>query len=63
MVPAFVGALLVARHHRGREREVVNRQLPAMVYFGWITPAEAGWLASLAARALWLRTVRQRSGT
>jgi hypothetical protein len=63
MLPAFAGAILLARHHRRRERDVVNRQLPAMVYYRWITPAEAGWLASLAARQLWLRSVRRRSGT
>ncbi len=62
MVPAFLGVVLLARHHRRRERDVVNRQLPAMVYYRWITPAEAGWLASIAARRLWLRTVRRRSG-
>jgi protease PrsW len=62
MVPAFGGAILLARHHRRRERDVVNRQLPAMVHYRWITPAEAGWLGSLAARQLWLRGVRQRSG-
>lgn len=62
MVPAFAGAVLLARHHRQRERDVVNRQLPAMVYYRWITPAEAGWLASIAARRRWLRDVRQRSG-
>ena len=62
MIPAFVVAVLVARYHRGRERDVVNRQLPAMVYYRWITPAEAGWLASIAARREWLRAVRQRSG-
>lgn len=62
MVPAFVAAVLVARYHRARERDVVNRQLPAMVYYRWITPAEAGWLASIAARRQWLRSVRQRSG-
>lgn len=62
MVPAFVAAVLVARYHRARERDVVNRQLPAMVYYRWITPAEAGWLASIAARRQWLRAVRQRSG-
>ena len=62
MIPAFVVAVLVARYHRARERDVVNRQLPAMVYYRWITPAEAGWLASIAARRQWLRAVRGRSG-
>jgi RsiW-degrading membrane proteinase PrsW (M82 family) len=62
MVPAFIAAVLVARYHRARERDVVNRQLPAMVYYRWITPAEAGWLATIAARREWLRAVRQRSG-
>ncbi|HEU5269775.1 MAG TPA: PrsW family intramembrane metalloprotease [Jatrophihabitans sp.] len=63
MVPAFVAAVLVARYHRARERDVVNRQLPAMVYYRWITPAEAGWLATIAARRAWLRAVRARSGS
>ncbi|HTZ43673.1 MAG TPA: PrsW family intramembrane metalloprotease [Jatrophihabitans sp.] len=62
MLPALVVAVLVARHARRRERDVVRRQLPAMVYYRWITPAEAGWLASIAARRVWLRSVRQRSG-
>jgi RsiW-degrading membrane proteinase PrsW (M82 family) len=62
MVPAFVGAVLLAGWHRRREREVVNRQLPAMVYYGWITPAEAGWLADIAARRAWVKAVRRRQG-
>jgi protease PrsW len=62
MVPALIAAVLVARYHRARERDVVNRQLPAMVYYRWITPAEAGWLATIAARRAWLRAVRERSG-
>ena len=62
MVPAFITAVLVARYHRARERDVVNRQLPAMVYYRWITPAEAGWLNTIAARRQWLRAVRARSG-
>jgi RsiW-degrading membrane proteinase PrsW (M82 family) len=62
MVPAFIAAVLVARYHRARERDVVNRQLPAMVYYRWLTPAEAGWLATIAARRQWLRAVRARSG-
>lgn len=62
MVPAFAGAVLLARHHRRRERDIVQRQLPAMVYYRWITPAEAGWLASIAARRRWLRAVQHRSG-
>ncbi len=62
MVPVFVAMLLIARHHRRRERDVVNRQLAALVYFRWITPAEAGWLASIAARRSWLRSVTASSG-
>ena len=62
MIPAFVTAVLVARYHRARERDVVKRQLPAMVYYRWVTPAEAGWLATIAARRAWLRAVRARSG-
>jgi len=60
MVPAFIGAALVATWHRRRERDVVNRQLPAMVYYGWITPAEAGWLSRIATRRAWLRTVKKQ---
>ncbi|MDQ1744929.1 MAG: protease PrsW, partial [Pseudonocardiales bacterium] len=44
------------------ERDVVRRQLPQLVYFRLITPAEAGWLDSIAARRAWLRAVRSRSG-
>jgi RsiW-degrading membrane proteinase PrsW (M82 family) len=62
MVPAFIGAALIATWHRRRERDVVNRQLPAMVYYGWITPAEAGWLSRIATRRAWLRTVKKRQG-
>jgi RsiW-degrading membrane proteinase PrsW (M82 family) len=62
MVPAFLAALLIARHHRRRERDVVRRQLPQLVYYRLITPAEAGWLESIAARRAWLRSVTARSG-
>jgi RsiW-degrading membrane proteinase PrsW (M82 family) len=62
MVPAFIGAALIATWHRRRERDVVNRQLPAMVYYGWITPAEAGWLSRIATRRAWLKTVKRRQG-
>ncbi|MBV9821640.1 MAG: PrsW family intramembrane metalloprotease [Actinobacteria bacterium] len=62
MIPAFVGVILIARYHRRRERDVVRRQLPELVYFRLITPAEAGWLDSIAARRAWLRAVTARSG-
>jgi protease PrsW len=62
MVPAFAGAILLSRHHRRRERDIVNRQLPTLVYYRWITPAEAGWLSSISARRRWLKAVRHRSG-
>src|SRR5919107_1830821 len=62
MIPAFLAALLIARHHRRRERDVVRRQLPELVYYRLITPAEAGWLDSIAARRAWLRSVTARSG-
>jgi RsiW-degrading membrane proteinase PrsW (M82 family) len=62
MVPAFIGAALLATWHRRRERDVVNRQLPAMVYYGWISPAEAGWLARIATRRAWLNAVKKRQG-
>jgi RsiW-degrading membrane proteinase PrsW (M82 family) len=62
MIPAFLAAILIARYHRRRERDVVNRQLPELVYYRWITPAEAGWLASIASRRAWLRSVAAQSG-
>ncbi|HEV2888622.1 MAG TPA: PrsW family intramembrane metalloprotease [Jatrophihabitans sp.] len=62
MIPAFLAALLIARFHRRRERDVVRRQLPELVYFRLVTPAEAGWLDSIAARRAWLRAVTARSG-
>jgi RsiW-degrading membrane proteinase PrsW (M82 family) len=62
MVPAFIGATVLATRQRRRERDVVRRQLPAMVYYGWLTPAEAGWLASMASRRAWLREVSRRQG-
>ena len=62
MIPAFVAALLIARYHRSRERDVVRRQLPELVYFRLVTPAEAGWLDSIAARRAWLKSVTTRSG-
>jgi RsiW-degrading membrane proteinase PrsW (M82 family) len=62
MVPAFLAALLIARHHRRRERDVIGRQLPELVYYRLVTPAEAGWLASIAARRAWVRSVTARSG-
>ncbi|MDQ1721813.1 MAG: protease PrsW, partial [Pseudonocardiales bacterium] len=62
MIPAFVAALLIARRYRRRERDVVRRQLPELVYYRLISPAEAGWLDSIAARRAWLRSVTARSG-
>ncbi|HEY2041246.1 MAG TPA: PrsW family intramembrane metalloprotease [Jatrophihabitans sp.] len=62
MIPTFIGAALFARRQRQREREIVNAQLPAMVYYRWVTPAEAGWLGSIAARRLWRRSVAARTG-
>ncbi|MEO7260714.1 MAG: PrsW family intramembrane metalloprotease [Jatrophihabitantaceae bacterium] len=62
MIPAFLAALLIARRHRRRERDVITRQLPEMAYFRLITPAEAGWLDSITARRAWLRSVTARSG-
>jgi RsiW-degrading membrane proteinase PrsW (M82 family) len=62
MVPVFIGGVLLARRHRRREQDVVRKQLPAMVYYRWVTPAEAGWLQSISARRSWLHSVRSRSG-
>jgi RsiW-degrading membrane proteinase PrsW (M82 family) len=62
MIPAFLAALLIARHHRRRERDVVRRQLPELVYYRLVTPAEAGWLDTITARRAWVRSVTARSG-
>lgn len=62
MVPIFVGVVLWARDQRRRERDVIARQLPAMAYYRWITPMEAGWLASITARQRWRKNVAARSG-
>jgi hypothetical protein len=57
MVPIFLATVLWARNQRRRERDIVARQLPAMVYYRWITPLEAGWLADIAARRSWRKAV------
>ncbi|MCW2522371.1 MAG: PrsW family intrarane metalloprotease [Frankiales bacterium] len=62
MVPIFVFAVFWARSQRRRERDIIARQLPAMVYYHWLTPMEAGWLASIAARRAWRKAVAARSG-
>jgi protease PrsW len=62
MVPALVLGIIWASYQRRKERDVVNRQLPVMVYYRWISPMEAGWLSSIAARRAWARAVRARSG-
>lgn len=62
MLPAFAGAAIWAKVARTRERDIVRRQLPAMVHYGWITANEAGWLGSIAARRTWLRMLRKRAG-
>jgi len=62
MVPALVGAGLLASNQRRRERDIVRRQLPQMVYYRWVTPVEAGWLADISARSDWVKAVRMRQG-
>ena len=46
----FGSLILVGIRARNRERDMVSRQLPALVHFGWITPLEAGWLHDLHGR-------------
>lgn len=46
----FICLIALGVRARREERQQVERQLPAMVHFGWITPLEAGWLADLGAR-------------
>jgi RsiW-degrading membrane proteinase PrsW (M82 family) len=62
MLPVLVGAVIWARFARVHERDVIRRQMPAMVYYRWLTPMEAGWLSSLAARQAWMRGVTARGG-
>lgn len=63
MIPVFVVGVIWARYQRRKEQDVIARQLPAMVYYRWITPMEAGWLSTIAARRAWTRSVRLRAGT
>lgn len=49
-LPALlVFIVLAVRSHRNEGR-TVQSQLPAMVYYGWVTPEEADWLANLRSR-------------
>jgi RsiW-degrading membrane proteinase PrsW (M82 family) len=62
MLPALIGAGVLAGVQRRRERDVVRRQLPVMVYYRWITPNEAGWLADIGSRRMWVRSVKAGQG-
>lgn len=46
----FIWLIVLGIRAKKREEAEIVRQLPAMVHFGWITPLEAGWLASKQAR-------------
>lgn len=50
MMPVFALAIALAVHSRRREQRIVAEKLPGMVDAGLITPAEAGWLGSIASR-------------
>jgi RsiW-degrading membrane proteinase PrsW (M82 family) len=50
MVPVFVVAIVLAVHSRRREQRVVAGKLPGMLAAGLVSPNEATWLGSLAAR-------------
>ena len=54
----FTSLIIVGIRSRGAEKRTVQAQLPVMVHFGWITPSQAGWLATLEAR----RQVVARAG-
>lgn len=49
-LPMVVIIVIAAVRSRRKEGAVVREQLPSMVHFGWITPAEAGWLGTLKSR-------------
>lgn len=48
--PAAIAFVVIAVVSHRREGTIVQRQLPAMVYHGWLTPEEAGWIGSLPGR-------------
>ncbi len=50
LMPIFALAVALAIGSRRRERRVIAGQLPDMVAGGLLSPAEAGWLASLPSR-------------
>lgn len=49
-IVVFIALVIIGVRSRRQEHAEIVRQLPAMVYFGWITPLEAGWLADKDAR-------------
>lgn len=58
----FIGLIVLGVHARREERRRVERQLPALVHFGWITPLEAGWLANLEARKRMIKAAGPERG-
>lgn len=57
-VLVFTSLIVLGVRSRNREKQTVQAQLPVMVHNGWITPTQAGWLATLEAR----RQVVSRAG-
>ncbi|OLF07975.1 hypothetical protein BU204_34935 [Actinophytocola xanthii] len=62
MVPIFIVGVLFVGWHRRREQRIVARALPDMVERGWVDPADARRLTTLAARRAWRARVARRSG-
>lgn len=62
MMPIFGAAITLAVYSRRRERRIVERQLPAMVAGGLVTPAEAVWLSALPSRKAAVRAALRSGG-
>jgi protease PrsW len=61
-VPLFGAAVALALVARHREQKVLLVQLPGVIGMGLITPAEGGWLSTLAGRRIWADQSEQRWG-
>lgn len=62
MMPVFALAITLAVMSRRREGRIIAGKLPGMISTGLVTPAEATWVASLAARKAAVRAARQFGG-
>lgn len=62
MMPVFALAITLAVMSRRREGHIIAEKLPGIIASGLITPAEAGWIASLPARRGAVSAARQFGG-